>query len=248
MQFNRAAPAHSPVGVPSNLHAAPLGLMAAQERVVINPPLFIVPCLPTLTPDTVSHSFYPNSALCTQQNMDTEHVTGVSAFRSSGMLCAAAAFVAFVVRSAVPSSSASPKSSSSAAAVRVFDFHSLSAGMELRHDARYNRTVWELFTTDQLHAGAQVVQPGAWIPRRVYRDDMALVVLRGEGTLYDGAGLTKSLASGTVVHVPRGAEHAVRNDGTHDRLELVWVFGNGGSGSGNGGHSFDPSDNASVEL
>lgn len=113
--------------------------------------------------------------------------------------------------------------------VRIFDTRNTSglnalAPIRLIGDAKTNRTIWELVSSWEFQAGIQRVEPDAWIPSHSHETEEIIIVVSGEGLVYDENGKATHLTSGSMLHIEKNTQHAIRNINTVQPLLLVWAF------------------------
>lgn len=111
---------------------------------------------------------------------------------------------------------------------RIFDFHGRSlidiTPVRFWQFPKTNRTIWEAVSTSELHAGLQRVEPDAWIPTHAHDTEEIIVVISGQGTLYDENGIGRQISSGNMVHFESGSKHTVHNSAMDEPLFLMWTF------------------------
>lgn len=107
----------------------------------------------------------------------------------------------------------------------VFNIRSIDVTpIRLTSNAKTNRTVWEVVSSREFHAGLQRVEPGAWIPPHSHDTEEIVVVISGDGLIYDENGMETPLVSGTMVHMDKKSRHAIRNINSVQPLLLMWSF------------------------
>lgn len=113
--------------------------------------------------------------------------------------------------------------------VRIFDIRN-TAGLDalplirMTGDAKTNRTIWEVVSSREFHAGIQRVEPAAWIPSHSHETEEIIVVISGEGVVYDENGKGTPLAPGRMLHIEKNTQHAIRNINMVQPLLLIWSF------------------------
>lgn len=87
-----------------------------------------------------------------------------------------------------------------------------------------NRTIWETVSTSELHAGLQRLEPDTWIPTHAHDTEEVIVIISGQGSLYDENGIKRALVTGYMVHIQGKISHTIYNTAKDKPLLLMWVF------------------------
>lgn len=113
--------------------------------------------------------------------------------------------------------------------IHVFDPHT-KAGLgdiiplTFNEDSKTNRTIWETVSTKELHAGIQRIEPEAWIPSHSHDTEELVTVISGFGIVIDENGLQTELRQGSMVHIEKRSQHAIRNIAIDKPLLIMWSF------------------------
>lgn len=123
----------------------------------------------------------------------------------------------------------SSSSTSENSNVQIFDFNLPSAlstipSLKMTENARTNRTLWETISSADFHAGLQKVEPDAWIPSHNHETEEIMIIISGQGKVYDDVGIPFVVTPGSMIHFNRERFHTIHNIKSDQPLLLMWCF------------------------